>query len=75
MAACNAANEVAVAAFLAEQIRFTDIPVAIEYTLEQVEVVEPHSLSVVESADAEARRVASEWVAAQATGKNRVKLA
>ena len=75
MAACNAANEVAVAAFLAEQIRFTDIPVAIEYTLEQVDVVEPHSLSVVESADAEARRVASEWVAAQATGKNRVKLA
>ncbi len=75
MAACNAANEVAVAAFLDEQIRFTDIPVAIEYTLEQVNVVEPHSLSVVESADAEARRLASEWVAAQAGGKNRVQLA
>jgi 1-deoxy-D-xylulose-5-phosphate reductoisomerase len=75
MAACNAANEVAVAAFLAEQIRFTDIPVAIECTLEQVEVVEPCSLSVVESADAEARRLASEWVAAQAAGKNRVKRA
>jgi 1-deoxy-D-xylulose-5-phosphate reductoisomerase len=75
MAACNAANEVAVAAFLAEQIRFTDIRVAIDCTLEQVEVVEPCSLSVVESADAEARRLASEWVAAQAAGKNRVKRA
>jgi 1-deoxy-D-xylulose-5-phosphate reductoisomerase len=62
MAICNAANEVAVAAFLAENVRFTDIPVVIERTLEQVAVVEPCSLSVVETADAEARSVARETI-------------
>lgn len=59
MAICNAANEVAVAAFLQEQIRFTDIPAVIEHTLECIVAVEPTALSVVESADAEARDVAS----------------
>jgi 1-deoxy-D-xylulose-5-phosphate reductoisomerase len=63
MAACNAANEVAVAAFLEQRIRFTDIPVAIESALGRATVVEPSSLSVVESADAEARELAREWVA------------
>ncbi len=63
MAACNAANEVAVEAFLEGRIRFTDIPVAIEYTLERAAVVEPDSLSVVESADREARSFARQWVA------------
>ena len=62
MAACNAANEVAVAAFLAENVRFTDIPVIIEKTLERVAVVEPRSLSVVETADADARSVARETI-------------
>jgi 1-deoxy-D-xylulose-5-phosphate reductoisomerase len=62
MASCNAANEVAVAAFLAENIRFTDIPVVIEKTLERVAVVEPRSLSVVETADEEARSVARETI-------------
>ncbi|MCB1689887.1 MAG: 1-deoxy-D-xylulose-5-phosphate reductoisomerase [Halioglobus sp.] len=59
MAVCNAANEVAVAAFLDNGIRFTDIPVVIERTLEQVDNVEPTSLSVVENADAQARQVAA----------------
>ena len=63
MAVCNAANEVAVAAFLAGTIRFTDIPAVIEDTLGRVAVVEPTSLSVVESSDTEARRVAGEWLA------------
>ena len=63
MAVCNAANEIAVDAFLAEDIRFTEIPQVIEKTLEQVSVVEPNALSVVESADKEARRVARETVA------------
>ena len=58
MAVCNAANEVAVAAFLDEQIRFTDIPVVIERTLEKVAIVEPTALPVVETADAEARELA-----------------
>ena len=64
MAICNAANEVAVAAFLEEQIRFTDIPLVIERTLEQVSSVEPITLSVVEAADAQARDAAAECLAA-----------
>ncbi len=63
MALCNAANEVAVAAFLDEKIGFSDIPRVIEHTLEQISAVEPTSLAVVEAADAEARRVAAECVA------------
>jgi 1-deoxy-D-xylulose-5-phosphate reductoisomerase len=63
MAICNAANEIAVAAFLQEQIRFTSIPWVIEQSLGLIGVQEPTSLAVVESADAEARRVAEEQVA------------
>ena len=63
MAACNAANEVAVAAFLGESIRFTQIPQVIENTLERVPVIEPIDLSVVESADSQARVVATEVIA------------
>jgi len=71
MAICNAANEVAVAAFLAGQIRFTAIPVVIEHTLEQMPVLEPTSLAVVESADSEARRLAATHVAALSPGRAR----
>ena len=66
MASCNAANEVAVAAFLAENVKFTDIPIIIEKTLEQVAVVEPRSLSEVETADVEARSTAHEIIQAMA---------
>jgi len=59
MAVCNAANEVAVAAFLDRRIRFTDIPVVIEGTLGAVAPVEPTDLAVVEAADAQARKVAA----------------
>ena len=58
MAVCNAANEVAVAAFLDKKIRFTDIAATIERTLEQVNIVEPSSLPVAEDADAQARECA-----------------
>lgn len=68
MAICNAANEVAVAAFLEQQIRFTAIPWVIEECLGRVAVQEPTSLSVVESADAEARRVAVEQLATLQSG-------
>jgi 1-deoxy-D-xylulose-5-phosphate reductoisomerase len=63
MAVCNAANEVAVAAFLDKKIRFTDIPVVIEHTLERIEIVEPTTLSVVENADARARQTAAVFLA------------
>ncbi len=58
MAVCNAANEVAVDAFLGEKLRFTEIPQLIEGVLERVSIVEPRSLAVVEAADTEARAVA-----------------
>jgi 1-deoxy-D-xylulose-5-phosphate reductoisomerase len=64
MAVCNAANEIAVAAFLDETIRFTDIAIVIEKTLEQIAIVEPNTLAVVESADSEARSVAVQCIAA-----------
>jgi 1-deoxy-D-xylulose-5-phosphate reductoisomerase len=63
MAICNAANEVAVADFLDGKIRFTDIPAAIESALEQVSVVEPTDLAVVEQADYDARAASRRWVA------------
>jgi len=63
MAVCNAANEVAVAAFLDNRIRFTDIPAVIEYTLERAGRVEPTDLSVVEAADAGAREIAGAFLA------------
>ena len=69
MAVCNAANEIAVAAFLEGRIGFTRIPDVIEHTLSVVTVVEPESLAVVESSDSHARAVASEWVAGVAGGR------
>lgn len=62
MASCNAANEIAVSAFLAESIRFTDISRVVEQTLEVVNVAEPVSLSVVEQADLYARHAAQEII-------------
>ena len=64
MAVCNAANEVAVSAFLAGEIGFTAIPAVIEHTLGAMPAVEPTSLAVVESADVEAREVAAGYIAA-----------
>ncbi len=59
----NAANEVAVDAFLQERIRFTDIPKVIEDVLGRSSNMEPLSLSVVKEADAAARVSALEWIA------------
>lgn len=62
MAVCNAANEIAVAAFLDERIAFTDIPATIAATLERAELVEPESLEHVEVQDREARAIAQACV-------------
>lgn len=64
MTVLNAANEVAVAAFLDGQIRFTDIPSVIEQVLVQADNVEPDSLAVVEQADQSARLLAEQYIAA-----------
>ncbi len=58
----NAANEMAVAAFLEGGIRFTDIYHTIAQVLEQMPLAEPHSLEVVQAADAQARRLASQVI-------------
>ena len=67
----NAANEVAVAAFLAEEIGFGRIPAVIEETLARVSAVEPESLPVVEQADSDARAVAAALVAGESSGTMR----
>ncbi|MEM1190370.1 MAG: 1-deoxy-D-xylulose-5-phosphate reductoisomerase [Pseudomonadota bacterium] len=63
MAACNAANEVAVAAFLEDRIGFLDIPVVIEDTLSALPASEPRSLEEVEAVDGEARSLAQSCLA------------
>jgi 1-deoxy-D-xylulose-5-phosphate reductoisomerase len=56
--AYNAANEVAVAAFLDGRISFLDIASMVEETLAQVEGVSAWSLEELVAADEEARRIA-----------------
>jgi len=64
--AMNAANEVAVHAFLGGSLRFLDIARVIEETLERVPAVSIHSFESLGGADAQARRVAADLVAARA---------
>lgn len=59
----NAANEVAVAAFLQRRIRFDQIAVVIDHTLSRLSSCEPHSLAQIQSADAEARATAQQLIA------------
>ncbi len=69
-ATLNAANEIAVAAFLNGQVKFLDIDAITEQVLESVSRVNaPARLTALEdavAADAEARRLAEEFVAARA---------
>ncbi|HSC04063.1 MAG TPA: 1-deoxy-D-xylulose-5-phosphate reductoisomerase [Solirubrobacteraceae bacterium] len=67
-AACtlNAANEVAVHAFLQGRLRFLDIAAVIEETLTALPPKPVHSFESLGEADAEARRVAGELVAERA---------
>ena len=58
----NAANEVAVSAFIAGKIAFTDIARLIEETLTQSKTREPSSLSDVLQADAEARALTTQLI-------------
>jgi 1-deoxy-D-xylulose-5-phosphate reductoisomerase len=54
----NAANEIAVGAFLANRIGFADIPAVVERTLEQVDVEPVESLEQVLEVDSRARAAA-----------------
>ncbi|MDG2243968.1 MAG: 1-deoxy-D-xylulose-5-phosphate reductoisomerase [Rhodospirillaceae bacterium] len=59
----NAANEVAVARFLAGEIGFLDIIGTVEDTLAQCRNNHPTTLDEVMALDAEARRLAQTWIA------------
>jgi 1-deoxy-D-xylulose-5-phosphate reductoisomerase len=62
----NAANEIAVHAFLAGRLRFLDIGTVIEETLSELPAEPVHSFDSLGEADARARRVAGDLVAARA---------
>jgi 1-deoxy-D-xylulose-5-phosphate reductoisomerase len=62
----NAANEVAVHAFLGDRLDFMGIPAVIERTLEALPAKRVHSFDTLYKADAAARRVASEQVGVRA---------
>lgn len=62
MAVCNAANEVAVAAFLAGEIAFVEIAAVIEASLAGLPIIEPESLAEVEEVDQQARAFADQYL-------------
>ena len=55
----NAANEIAVDAFLRNRIGFLDIPRIIENTLNESEFISTESIEALLSSDAESRRIAA----------------
>ncbi|MDQ2694182.1 MAG: 1-deoxy-D-xylulose-5-phosphate reductoisomerase [Pseudomonadota bacterium] len=57
--ALNAANEVAVQAFLERQIRFTAIPEVIDHTLQRMPRRQAASLQTILDSDSEARQIAA----------------
>ncbi len=65
MVTLNAANEVAVEAFLQRQLGFTQIADVVEGVLSQATNTEPCDLAVVEKADQDARVIAQEIIAQQ----------
>lgn len=58
----NAANEIAVAAFLEDKIGFLQIPELIEHTMEKAHFVAQPTLEDLISSDTEARRIALEFI-------------
>ncbi|MDG1065114.1 MAG: 1-deoxy-D-xylulose-5-phosphate reductoisomerase [Luminiphilus sp.] len=62
MCVLNAANEVAVAAFLGGELGFTGIDNVIAHTLERVSSGEPENLAAVEALDSRARASAQERI-------------
>ena len=62
-AVLNAANEIAVARFLRDDIEFLDLPRVVEHALAKVNHQAKPSLDDLIAADQEARAVAAEWKA------------
>jgi 1-deoxy-D-xylulose-5-phosphate reductoisomerase len=61
-AVLNAANEIAVDAFLNQRLGFTDIAKVVEQTLNTFDFFEPDTLAAVQESDARARRTALSMV-------------
>lgn len=61
--AMNAANEVAVEAFLNEQIRFTDIPAVVERSIEKCSFVKEPDMSAITDTDKAVREYAANLIA------------
>ncbi|NMQ20586.1 1-deoxy-D-xylulose-5-phosphate reductoisomerase [Candidatus Competibacter phosphatis] len=64
-AVLNAANEVAVQAFLDRRIRFTDIAAVVEHALERVPTSAAEELAAILAGDSQARTVVARWIAAR----------
>ncbi|WPP71376.1 1-deoxy-D-xylulose-5-phosphate reductoisomerase [Acinetobacter pittii] len=58
----NAANEIAVAAFLKEQIGFTNIPQVVEHTLQKLENSVADNIESILNKDEVARQVAQQYI-------------
>ena len=58
----NAANEIAVEAFLNEQVHFTDIPVIIERCMQKFDAKPASTLAIILAADQQARQVSKQII-------------
>ena len=67
MCVFSAANEIAVAAFLAGEVRFTDIDGVIDAALRATDLAEPDSLDAVQVLDQKAREAAQHFIASGLT--------
>ena len=67
MCVFSAANEIAVAAFLSGEIRFTDIDRVIDVALKTIDLAEPDSLDAVQALDQKAREAARQSIASGLT--------
>lgn len=57
----NAANEIAVNAFIEKRISYLDIPRLIDFTLNQMNIQQPSSIEDIIATDEEARRISYHW--------------
>jgi 1-deoxy-D-xylulose-5-phosphate reductoisomerase len=60
--ALNAANEIAVAAFLSEKINFLQLPEVVEYTLEKNQYISSPDLESLDITDKQARITADIFI-------------
>ena len=67
MCVFSAANEIAVAAFLSGEIRFTDIDRVIDAALKATDLAEPDSLDAAQTLDQKAREAAQAYIASGLT--------